>query len=55
MALGDEVLPLNEMRKRIKSFLYEQIPEDKALTAALIIHTCNKQDKVKFYNIKFQS
>jgi hypothetical protein len=35
------------MRQRIKDFLYEQLNEEKGLTAALIIQTLNKdQEKV---------
>ncbi|CAG0879137.1 unnamed protein product [Darwinula stevensoni] len=46
--LGDEVLPKEEMLVRIKEFLYEQLAEERALTAVLIIHTLNRnEEKVK--------
>ncbi len=45
--IGPDVLPKEEMRQRIKDFLYEQLNEEKGLTAALIIQTLNKdQEKV---------
>jgi UBX domain-containing protein 6 len=46
--IGPEVLPKDQMRQRIREFLYEQLNEEKGLTAALMIHTLNKdQDKVR--------
>lgn len=46
--VGPEVLPRDEMRKRIKQFLYDQLNEEQGLTSTLIIHTLNKdQEKVK--------
>jgi len=43
------VLPKNEMKQKIRDFLYAQLEtEDKGLSACLIIHTLNKDaDKVK--------
>jgi len=43
------VLPKNEMKQKIRDFLYSQLEtEDKGLSACLIIHTLNKDpDKVK--------
>ncbi len=47
--IGPDVLPKEEMRQRIKDFLYEQLNEEKGLTAALIIQTLNKdQEKVSW-------
>ncbi len=40
------------MKERIRQFLYAQLEEEKGLTAALIIHTFAKEEKVlsqKFY------
>ena len=44
-----KVLPKNEMKRKIRDFLYDQLDnEDRALTACLIIHTLNKDtEKVK--------
>lgn len=45
--LGPEVLPKDAMRQRIREFLLDQLNDEKGLTAALIIHTLNKdQEKV---------
>lgn len=45
--IGPDVLTKEEWDKKIKEFLYEQLEEERGLTACLIIHTCNKnRDKV---------
>ena len=43
------------MRQKIKEFLYEQLNDEKGLTAALIIQTLNKdQEKVRYcYKLVF--
>ncbi|GBN08617.1 UBX domain-containing protein 6 [Araneus ventricosus] len=46
--IGPEILPKKEIHKRIKEFLYEQLEQEKGLTACLIIHTVNQnKDKVR--------
>lgn len=46
---GPDVLTREEWNKKIKEFLYEQLEEERGLTACLIIHTCNKnREKVCF-------
>lgn len=45
--ISDEILPSKEWRVKIKEFLYEQLEEEKALTACLIIHNCNTKDKAE--------
>ncbi|GAB6022993.1 Transitional endoplasmic reticulum ATPase TER94 [Chamberlinius hualienensis] len=40
--VGPYVLPKSEMDAKIKEFLYDQLNEERGLTATLIIHTCNK-------------
>lgn len=46
--VGEEVYPRDEMRRRIKEFLYSQLEcGERGLTAVLIIHTCNSpRDRV---------
>ncbi|XP_037518509.1 UBX domain-containing protein 6 isoform X1 [Rhipicephalus sanguineus] len=46
--LGPELrLPYEELRSRIRQFLYEQMTEEPGLTSCLLIHTCNSpQSKV---------
>jgi UBX domain-containing protein 6 len=45
--IGPDVLTKEEWDKKVKEFLYEQLEEERGLTACLIIHTCNKnRDKV---------
>lgn len=46
--LGPELrLPYEELRSRIRQFLYEQMSEEPGLTSCLLIHTCNSpQSKV---------
>jgi len=40
--VGEEVYSRDEMKTRIKDFLYSQLDsEERGLTAVLIIHTCN--------------
>nr|CAD7461729.1 unnamed protein product [Timema tahoe] len=46
--LCPEVLPKDEWHKKIREFLYEQLTEERGLTAVLVIHTCNKnREKVE--------
>uniref|UniRef100_A0A1B6DSL4 PUB domain-containing protein n=1 Tax=Clastoptera arizonana TaxID=38151 RepID=A0A1B6DSL4_9HEMI len=46
--IGPEILSKEEWRVKIKDFLYEQLGEERGLTACLIIHSCNKnKDKVE--------
>lgn len=46
--IGPDVLQKQDMRAKIKEFLYEQMAEEKALTACLLIHTVNDdREKVK--------
>nr|CAD7448373.1 unnamed protein product [Timema bartmani] len=46
--IGPEVLTKDEWHKKIREFLYEQLTEERGLTAVLIIHTCNKnREKVE--------
>lgn len=40
--IGPEILTKEEWKIKIKEFLYEQLGEEKGLTACLIIHSCNK-------------
>lgn len=39
--VGEESLPRDQMRTRIREFLYTQLSQEQGLTAVLIIHTCN--------------
>ncbi|XP_022912967.1 UBX domain-containing protein 6 [Onthophagus taurus] len=39
--INEEVLPKEEWRIKIKSFLFDQLEEERGLTACLIIHSCN--------------
>ncbi|KAG4067661.1 hypothetical protein HA402_005433 [Bradysia odoriphaga] len=45
--ISDEILPSKEWRVKIKEFLYDQLEDEKALTACLIIHNCNTKDKAE--------
>lgn len=45
--ISDEVLPSKEWRAKIKDFLYDQLEDEKALTACLIIHNCNTKEKAE--------
>lgn len=48
--IGPEVLSKEEWHSKIRSFLYEQLPEEKGLTACLIIYSLNKnREKVSFF------
>ncbi|KAJ4448122.1 UBX domain-containing protein 6 [Periplaneta americana] len=40
--IGSDILSREEWTKKIKEFLYEQLEEERGLTACLIIHSCNK-------------
>lgn len=40
--VGPEVLPREQMEARIEEFLLSQLPEEPEMTAALMIHTLNK-------------
>lgn len=40
--IGPDILTKEEWKVKIKEFLYEQLGEEKGLTACLIIHSCNK-------------
>ena len=44
--IGPEVLPKEEMKAKIRQFLYSQLEEEKGLTACLIIHTFAKDGKI---------
>lgn len=39
--VSNEILPRDEWKKKISSFLYEQIEVERGLTSCLIIHSCN--------------
>lgn len=43
--VGEEVLPRNEWKTKIKEFLYEQLEGERGLTACLIILNCNTKEK----------
>lgn len=43
--ISDEVLPRAEWKIKIKEFLYEQVTEERGLTACLIIINCNTKEK----------
>jgi len=46
--VGEEVLPRDQMKTKIKDFLYAQLELERGLTAVLIIHTCNSpRDRVQ--------
>lgn len=46
--IGPEILTKEEWKVKIKEFLYEQLGEERGLTACLIIHSCNKnKEKVQ--------
>ncbi|PNF29425.1 UBX domain-containing protein 6 [Cryptotermes secundus] len=40
--IGPDILTKEEWNMKIKEFLYDQLEEERGLTACLIIHTCNK-------------
>ncbi|KAK9878483.1 hypothetical protein WA026_022379 [Henosepilachna vigintioctopunctata] len=39
--ISEEILTKEEWRPKIKEFLFQQLEEERALTACLIIHSCN--------------
>lgn len=39
--ISNDVLPRDEWKKKIKTFLYEQLEEERGLTACLMIQSCN--------------
>jgi len=39
--VGEGVYPRDEMKQKIKEFLYSQLEQERGLTSVLIIHTCN--------------
>ncbi|XP_050668603.1 UBX domain-containing protein 6 [Leptidea sinapis] len=39
--ISNDILPRDEWKCNIKKFLYEQLEEERGLTACLIIHSCN--------------
>jgi UBX domain-containing protein 6 len=41
--VGPHVLPKNEMKEKIREFLYSQLEEEKGLTACLILRTMAKE------------
>ncbi|XP_017033580.1 UBX domain-containing protein 6 [Drosophila kikkawai] len=43
--ISDEILPKAAWKAKIKDFLYQQLEEDRGLTACLIIHNCNVKEK----------
>lgn len=43
--VSDEILPRNEWKMKIKEFLYEQLENERGLTACLIILNCNTKEK----------
>lgn len=43
--VSEEILPRHEWKGKIKEFLYEQLEEERGLTACLIILNCNTKDK----------
>lgn len=45
--ISEEILPKKEWKDKIKEFLYEQLEEERGLTACLIIYNCNIKDKIE--------
>lgn len=45
--ISEEILPKNDWKVKIKSFLYEQLDSDPGLTSCLIIKNCNTFDKAE--------
>lgn len=43
--ISEEVLPCTEWKIKIKEFLYEQLENERGLTACLIILNCNTKEK----------
>lgn len=48
---GPAILTKEEWKKKIKEFLYEQLEEERGLTACLIIHTFNKNKEKVYFRI----
>lgn len=48
--IGPEVLPKEQMKTQIKQFLYDQLNEEKGLTACLMIHTFAKDSERVSHN-----
>ncbi|XP_059056204.1 UBX domain-containing protein 6 [Achroia grisella] len=44
--ISNDILPRDEWKANIKTFLYEQLEEERGLTACLMIQSCNSRDKV---------
>lgn len=42
--IGPEILPKSEIQSNIRSFLYDQLEQERGLTACLMIHTLNKNN-----------
>lgn len=46
--ISNDILPRDEWKRNIKTFLYEQLEEERGLTACLMIHSCNNyREKVE--------
>ncbi|XP_050356741.1 UBX domain-containing protein 6 [Nymphalis io] len=46
--ISNDILPRDEWKRNIKTFLYEQLEEERGLTACLIIQSCNSnREKVE--------
>lgn len=45
--VSEEILPRKEWKVKIKEFLYQQLENERGLTACLIIYNCNTKDKVE--------
>lgn len=46
--ISNDILPRDEWKRNIKTFLYEQLEVERGLTACLIIHSCNNnREKVE--------
>uniref|UniRef100_U5EUD8 Putative ubiquitin regulatory protein n=1 Tax=Corethrella appendiculata TaxID=1370023 RepID=U5EUD8_9DIPT len=45
--VSDEILPRKDWKVKIKDFLYEQLSDEKGLTACLIIYNCNTKEKAE--------
>ncbi|CAH0714904.1 unnamed protein product, partial [Brenthis ino] len=46
--ISNDVLPRDEWKRNIKTFLYEQLEDERGLTACLMIHSCNNnREKVE--------
>lgn len=43
--IGEDILPRNEWKVKIKEFLYEQLAIERGLTSCLIILNCNTKEK----------